>query len=182
MKSIVVDVDLTIVDTLTPWVTWWEEQTGQSFPWDKIGPELSFNEALGVHMSRDNSMIYWNQSDLYDDLMPLDGSVKVLELLSHAYEIYFVSHCQKGHYDSKLRFLNKYFPFHSGLINTQNKYAIEADIYFDDHVDYTQKIVDKRPHADVYQFVTADNEYQLVDGATPMYSWRDFNELHFNRG
>ena len=28
-KSIGVDVDLTIVDTLTEWVEWWEEKTGK---------------------------------------------------------------------------------------------------------------------------------------------------------
>ena len=177
---IAVDVDLTLVDSLTPWTKWWEEKTGATFPWDKIGPELSINDALQLEMPREETVKYWLQDDLYDNLKPHAGSIQTLKFLSFKYDVFFVSHCQDEHLDSKLRFLDKFFPFHSGLINTQNKAGIEADMYFDDHVAFTKTIVEKRPNAKIFQFVTRDNEYQLVKGAVPMKSWETFlDELYF---
>ena len=179
-KAIVVDVDLTLVDTLSVWVAWWEKKTESKFPWEKIGPDFSINNALQTKMSRDMTTKFWEQCDLYDNLEPLPGSIQTLKWLSAKYEIFFVSHCHPKHLNSKRKFLDKFFPFHDGLINTQHKYAIDADIYFDDHVAFTQKIVAMKPNATVYQFVTRDNEYQLVDGAIPMKTWEGFiDELHF---
>ena len=181
-RSIGVDVDLTIVDTLTEWVEWWEEKTGKEFPWHKIGSDFSINDALKEHMDATAVLDFWKKEDLYDDLEPIYGVFKTLSLLSTGYDIYFLSHCQPEHFESKKRFLDRYFPFHSGLINTSRKYQIECDIYFDDHCYYVEKIIEHRPHSKVYQYVTADNIYQLVDGATPLYTWSDFYELHLARG
>ena len=179
MKTIVVDVDLTLVDTLTPWVEWWEFMTDSKFDWTKVGPDFSINDQLKTKMTRKEYMVWWNRADLYDELKPHEGSRQLLRWYSAlGYEIFFVSKCEPGHFQSKVRFLSKYFPFHSGLINTAAKHSIEADIYFEDHVDYTQKILNKRPHAKVYQFVTRDNEYQLCKGAIPLKSWSDINELY----
>ena len=177
MKTIAVDVDLTLVDTLTPWVEWWEFMTDSKFDWTKVGPDFSINDQLKTKMTRKEYMVWWNRADLYDDLEPNPGAMRTLRWYHDmGAEIYFVSKCEDGHYKSKVRFLDKYFPFADGLINTPHKELINADVYFEDHVDYTRKIVNKRPHAKVYQFVTRDNEYQLVDGAIPMKTWENFLE------
>ena len=179
MKTIVVDVDLTLVDTLTPWVEWWEFMTDSKFDWTKVGPDYSINKQLLEKMTHDEYMVFWNKSDLYDDLVPREGALTLLRWYSAlGYEIYFVSKCEPGHFKSKVRFLDKYFPFSEGLINTKHKHTIEADIYMEDHVEYTQAILDSRPHAKVYQFVTRDNEYQLCDGAEHIKEWGDISELH----
>lgn len=179
-RSIVVDVDLTLVDTLTPWIGWWEDKTGSKFDWNRVTPELSINKQLQEKMPREDSLEFWKDPNLYDNLVPLVGSVNaLLTLKSLGYDVFFVSNCEESHVESKRRFLDKFFPFHDGLINTCQKYSIEADIYFDDHVEYVDKIIKNRPYAKVYQFVTRDNQYQLNDHATPLRCWRDFNELHF---
>ena len=179
MKTIVVDVDLTLVDTLTPWVEWWEFMTDSKFDWDNINKDYSINDQLKTKMTREEYMEYWRKADLYDDLEPLPGAKETLKWYSAmGCEIYFVSKCEQGHVKSKQRFLDKHFPFHDGLINTKYKHMIEADIYFEDHVPYIKEIRKHRPHSQVYQFVTRDNSYQLVDGTRAMKSWENHFELH----
>ena len=182
MKLVVVDVDLTVVDTLTPWITWWEKQCRKKFDWNKVSKDFSINDQLVTGMKLEDYMKYWDREDLYDDLEPIEGSVKALKLLKDmGYDIFFVSNCIDGHVKSKLRFLDKYFPFHDGLVSTANKHMIKAEIYFDDHVEYIDNIVEHRPNAKVYQFVTRDNEYQLNPKAIPIKTWGEFDELHFAR-
>ena len=110
-RSIGVDVDLTIVDTLTEWTEWWEAKTGKEFPWHKIGSDFSINDALKEHMDADAILEFWKQEDLYDNLEPIYGVFQTLSLLSTGYDIYFLSYCQPEHFESKKRFLDRYFPF-----------------------------------------------------------------------
>ena len=180
MKTVVVDVDLTLVDTLTPWITWWEGKTGKEFNWEIIGPGSSVNTQLESEMTREETMAYWRQEDLYDSLLPLPRAYSVLKWYkAQGYDIYFVSKCEDEHYQSKLRFLDEHFPFHDGLISTPRKHFIEADIYFEDFGPYIKDIIKHRPHAKVYQYVTKANSYKLVPGAKVMTSWEDYYELHF---
>mgnify|MGYP002640290601 CR=1 FL=1 len=179
-RSVVVDVDLTVVDTLTPWVTWWEKRVDTKFDWSAVNKDLSINKQLHQLMSCEEALTFWRNPELYDNLTPLTGSRNALRLLkSMGYDLFFVSNCEDDHVESKRRFLDKYFPFHDGLIDTCQKHSIEADIYFDDHVEYVDKILKNRPYAKVYQFVTPDNEYQLNTKATPLHNWRDFAKLQF---
>ena len=181
-RSIAVDVDLTIVDSLTPWIKWWSLRTGKSFNWSEVSKEYSINKQLESAMTREETLEFWKNPALYDGLSPLVGSRNALRLLkSTGHNVFFVSNCEDAHFDSKKRFLDKFFPFHDGLINTHRKHEIEADIYFDDHVDYVDKIIANRPHSKVYQFVTKDNEYQLNSEATPLHCWTDFVNLHFGK-
>ena len=97
----------------------------------------------------------------------------VLHDLSKSHEIFFVTKCTDGHYDSKVKFLNKYFPFNDGIINSPHKHLIEADLFVEDHTEYVENIVHNRPGSVVYQFMTEDNKYQKVKGAVHINCWSE---------
>jgi len=170
-KVACIDVDLTVVDSLSPWIDWWEDRTGMDFPWEDISPTKSINKVIFKHMP--DALDFWEKDDLYDSLLPIRHSVSVLEKLSLSHEIYFVTKCTKGHYRSKVRFLNKFFPFNSGVINTENKHLIDADMFVEDHTEYVENIVHNRPGSTVYQFMTEDNKYQKVKGAIQVNCWSE---------
>ncbi len=168
-KVACIDVDLTVVDTLIPWINWWEKETEMDFPWEELSPNNSINKILFKHLP--SALDFWEKEDLYDLLLPIKHSVDVLKRISIDHDVYFVTKCTEGHYNSKVRFLNKFFPFNSGVINTPYKHLIEADLFVEDHTEYVKDILNKRPGSKVYQFMTEDNKYQKVDGAVHVDCW-----------
>ena len=107
MKEMIigVDVDLTVVDTLTEWLNWYERETGHKI---KSFEGLSWN-INRLMVNHKDPMSFWRQGDLYDGLKPLKNSVEVLEKLSQNHQVVFVSHCEPEHEFSKRKFLDKYF-------------------------------------------------------------------------
>ncbi len=174
---IAVDVDLTVVDTLASWIEWYEFSTGLDFPWDRIS-EKSVNKLMAEHMF--SPLNYWQKEDLYDDLQPIRGSVEVLEKMTQTHRIVFVTKSTAGHLYSKAAFLNRNFPFHSGIVNTSDKGLVEAEVFIEDYVDYVEKIKLQRPNADILFMRTKANEHLEVNGVTDVFNWREI-DVYFNR-
>ena len=129
-KILGVDVDLTIVDTLTPWVEWYEQQTNHNIS-DKLN-SLDYNIELLMN-EHPTPLDFWKNRELYDNLKPFKESINVLDSLKEKYDIIFISSCFKEHERSKENFLNKYFPFHSEFISTSEKGKINCDVMIDDY-------------------------------------------------
>jgi 5'(3')-deoxyribonucleotidase len=134
------DVDLTVVDSLTPWLDWFYQKTGQNVlntdgKYDLV-PEMK-ELIIKSGASDFDPFSFWRHSSLYDDLKPLEGCVEALSELSlMGFDILFVSSCVPEHTQSKINFLNKHFPFHSGFISTKDKHFVDYDILIDDKMEH----------------------------------------------
>lgn len=97
-----VDIDLTLVDTLWPWINWFNEKAKNAFDlsplyWGPTGNKfqpisrqcyLDFKGDLAILMRerqigineilKFEPMSFWRQEDLYDDMSPLPGSMEFL--------------------------------------------------------------------------------------------------------
>lgn len=137
MKIIAVDVDLTVVEMIEPWITWYRDKTGENIT--SFDNKTWHIEDLMVH-HRD-PMEFWKNPNLYDDKLPIPYSVHVLtELHNIGYTIIFVSHCMPEHEDSKRYFIKRHFPFHSAFVSTGDKGYVKCDIFIDDSDKYLDKM------------------------------------------
>lgn len=111
---IIVDVDLTFVDSAAPWMQWLEDVYGVAPDWTK-GPgngQVSYNlseyfPAPKVHQI--DPFEFWEDPYLYDKLVPRPGAVAALERMKAAgHPIRFGSFCKNGHFSSKARMLKRY--------------------------------------------------------------------------
>lgn len=139
MKRIIaIDVDLTIVDTLTPWIKWFINKTG--IPFGKEDITQYYIGSLMKAKTKDYGIDgfdpndYWRIPDLYDYLSPLYDAYEVINsLIDDGLDIVFVSKCYPEHIDSKKDFLMAHFgqvPF----VSTSEKYMVRYDYFIDDHL------------------------------------------------
>ncbi len=157
-----VDVDLTVVDTLTVWLNWYEKQTGHNVKEKVKGWNGNIETLMHKHKS---PLEFWKIEDLYENLEPIEHSVEILERLSKCgHEIIFVSSCFAEHYYSKEKFLEKHFPFKSGFISTKEKWHTDVDVMIDDF-DKNLNEMSKRKSVKTYQFKTLLNQKG--------YDWRE---------
>lgn len=150
MKPVLaLDVDLTVVDSLTPWLNWIKNVTGSHFQFvfgDKHDnrwveayhqmPEyfknVDYFGSMDLEELTHEMMAYWKQPDLYMNMAPLPSSVSAVHELSQTYEVVFVSHCISEHTESKKQFLRAHFGRHIPLIDASAKEFIDYDVIVDD--------------------------------------------------
>lgn len=132
------DVDGPIADLSNEWNEWLSEKTGMPlYDLDNIEGPIHYDfgkyyqeglEEVGVC-----SLDFWRQSDLYDNVTPVKGSVEVLKAITNRlHELVFVSHVKGHHHKSKVEFLKRHFPFMSGFIATKEKHFVRCDAIMDD--------------------------------------------------
>lgn len=154
-KIIAVDVDLTVVSTDEDFYNWCltgipkDQQVNHSH--EKMlnrvrteqglyYPEIPYNllkldEFKNAEKLNISNM--WNNSELYDSKEPIKGSVETLHKLKlKGFDIVFVSVCFSGHLDSKVRFLEKHFPFMEGMISTELKHLVRCDYIIEDRSEH----------------------------------------------
>lgn len=155
--NIGIDVDLTLVDSGTAWLEWLDIVYGVSF-----GPSIKSipkGETVYYNLSKyfpqpSSSQVtpfdFWEDPFLYDKLKPLPGSVEAIKKLKEAgHNIRFVSHCKKGHFSSKVRFLKRHFPFvdlesatGDGFYATKAKNGVAVDVLVDDRHSFLNQMDD----------------------------------------
>ncbi len=141
-KVILVDVDVTVVDTATSWADWYTTLTNHDIFEDLKGYSKNICDIMHSHH---DPMEYWRKHDLYDTLEPFPNSVAVLTRLSERFDIVFVSHCQPEHQRSKEYFLKRFFKFDYGFVSTGQKELVYCDYAIDDYHRYLQNIMKKQP-------------------------------------
>lgn len=181
MKVIAVDVDLTVVDTLNPWLKWVEKYTGGRKVRNESGQYDLVPEMKELLEAADNGHInpfsFWKDDCLYRDLQPLPGSLSALHSLSRQSHIVFVSSCVPEHTRSKELFLKKWFPFAEGFISTTEKHFVGYDILIDDKIEHLQLGKIQRPNAQHLLFtgVRADGTSKTREAYELLSDWGDIH-------
>jgi hypothetical protein len=112
-EPILVDVDLTFVDSGTPWMDWLVNVNGCNPDFSKSPENGQIHYNLGKYFPAPGEygvcpFEFWEDPYLYDKLRPMFGAVSALESLKkEGHPIRFVSHCKTGHFSSKARFLKR---------------------------------------------------------------------------
>jgi 5'(3')-deoxyribonucleotidase len=170
---VAIDVDLTFVDTLTPYLEWFKKHTGKTVPQSVYEGSYDLNpyyEQNGV-----DGHAFWKQTDLYDGLVPLPGAVAKLAELSEIADIVFVSKCYPEHITSKVNMLKKFCLFPHEFIATGAKWLVDYDLLIDDSWDVMSKSAPKRPRALHLLFDTIMTRKFDADAndMVRLYSWAE---------
>lgn len=158
---ILIDVDLTFVDSGWPWLEWMEnvyQIKADRVLMESDHKELGlFNYNLSKYFpTRCKEAIppyeFWEDPHLYDKLKPLPGAVDAVRRLHEAgHPIRFVSYCKKGHFSSKVRFLKRHCPFldldngtdGSGFYATKVKAGVAGGVIIDDRHQFLNQFPDE---------------------------------------
>lgn len=170
-----VDVDGTVVDSVTPWLD-------ELLPnWKEYDLEYR-NGSLNVQLanilgkSLDEVLEYWKTIS-YQSLKPINGCVEKLEELSKFGTIVFVTTCVQDHMLSKMKFLDEHFPFHGDIISAKRKDLIKLDVMIEDNLSVlsTMKDVEKRL---IFTGVSGQFQPTLQTAGFPLFS--DWETLTLN--
>lgn len=139
MAIIGVDVDLTVVDSDSGLFEHCNLLSGLNLNHEVVTKVMGhvpydFSKIYG-ELTDQQIMRYWGQDNLYDSMEPMEGAVDVLKQLSKQHHIVFVTVLTGNHYDSKRRFLDRYFPFADALVCTKQKDFARIDMLVDDRVE-----------------------------------------------
>jgi 5'(3')-deoxyribonucleotidase len=124
-KTILIDIDDTVIDMHNPWSLWYKEQTGQEL----LVQHDQF--AFDISITHIDPLMYWVNPELYDDREPWSGAVDFVNKYKDTHNIIFCSWCFVEHKKSKENFIKKHFgdyPF----IDTKYKEYIKCDYMIDD--------------------------------------------------
>jgi len=170
MKIIGVDVDLTVVDTVSPWTEWYFKLTGHD-----IGEITSENNDIENLMhNHSDPLLFWKDPKLYDELCPIYGAVETLQKLKdEGYEILFISSCFPEHETSKRLFLRRWFNFDHGFVSTSDKQYIKCDFFIDDFKKYCKLVSEKQPECKVFQINSGINNKSDFEFG----NWDDFYDF-----
>lgn len=157
---ILVDVDLTFVDSGWPWRDWMESVYQCEADNDAMNKDLYEKGLYDYNLSkyfpnRCKDAIepyeFWEDPHLYDKMTPMPGAVDALRRLHKAgHPIRFVSYCKKGHFSSKVRFLKRHCPFldldngtdGSGFYATKVKAGVSGGVIIDDRHQFLNQFAD----------------------------------------
>lgn len=141
-----VDVDLTVVDLVDDWLAWLNSMTGQSL----TKADCNYSYAIGEYFKEDLKKLdlcpkdFWRAANIYDLAKPLEGAVPYLQLLhEEGAEIVFISKTMGNHGESKKMFLNRWFPFNSGIVFTDEKGLVDVDVMVDDRIEFLNQFNEK---------------------------------------
>lgn len=185
MPIIAVDVDLTVVDTLTPWLEWFEKKTGKKVLNEdgnyNLVPEMTeLIYESGVRWF--DPMEWWKNPHLYSNFSALPWSSYRLRQMSWAgWDVVFVSSCVPEHSRSKKEFIEDCFDFRRGFIDTHDKHFVNYDVLIDDKVEHIKLGQQHRPNARHLLFtgVREDGKPEDREGLETLDCW---NKLHAKLG
>ena len=167
-----VDVDLTIVRTDLAWIEYvgnvlFPNNPGEAFAkiaqWKKLYGSVPYNisevfldELQSFSEGQQGLYDFWRSETLYNELEPVEGAVEALRELSEEYRIVFCSAHKGWHAKSKYYFLDRWFPFHSGVVLTKEKWLCSSGWYaiIDDRVDILNKCLEENRDIEAIHFPT----------------------------
>lgn len=180
------DVDLTVVDSLTPWVEWFQKETGLKA---NLNPSQGLHEAgfQMIDLCKANGIdldviSWWKKPDIYDDLEPMPGVVDFINRCRKTGndKIVFVSHCFPEHENGKREFVKRFFK-PDGFVSTRDKWSVGYGVIFDDNPEVMRECIEhNKDHALHYLFAGLCPETQnRPRGAPVFYNWNQMSEHFF---
>lgn len=138
---IMIDVDLTLVDSLSPWLRWFKARTGVELNPTSYGLEGIMQE----HMN-DDPLEYWRQPNVYDNLKPYGFSVRTIrKLREEGFQVVFVTHSPyPEQIGPKEAWLDWHYDKGIPVIHTEHKELIDADIMIDDNIEMLEKFLNHK--------------------------------------
>lgn len=135
---------------------------------------LSLYKQASPHL--EDTLDFWRDKNLYDNLVPMEGAVEKLEQLSKYFGIVFVSRLKGNHHRSKVYFLKEHFPFMIGFIGSHEKWILNGSLVamVDDLVDNLKGF---DPHKRVWfnsEGLTSNLSVGIV-----INNWKDFSVPQF---
>lgn len=133
-RIIAVDCDLVVAPMDRLHWEWLCKETGQYRPFPEDSRSLPYNlgEMFGIP---NRALEFWRAADLYDRVLPIEGSVEALTEISNYADVIFLTAIKGNHNKSKFYFLRHHFPFMKGYIATKEKYLVRCDAMIDDRLD-----------------------------------------------
>jgi 5'(3')-deoxyribonucleotidase len=179
LNTVAIDVDLTVVDTLNPWLFWFYNKCGarvlnENGSYDLV-PEMKELQKLTGH-EHFHPFDFWHKKDLYDKLNPLDGAVEAVKRLkNNGYNVIFVSQSVPEHTNSKISFLNKHFPSADGFISTHDKHFVDYSVLIDDKLEHLYMGKKYKPNSQHIQFcgVRSDTNYINEGRFSTVHNWHE---------
>lgn len=179
-----IDVDDVLVPMAVPWLDWLATTYNdvihdpEEFKTNILNSK-SWQLVTLIDKYLENTKIltdkwdYWRNPNLYDDFVPRAGASDVIKFLvdNEGHEILFISHCFPEHYESKLRFLKKYFDSEC-LISCDRKYKhlLNTNLIIDDCPDIIRNCVENCKTIGV-QFMTEFKYVEKVVTDEPLKVW-----------
>lgn len=174
-------MDLTVVDSLSAWYKWLSVFTDE-----KVQNESkSYNLYPEMRAILDRAgcfdvdpMEFWRLTDLYDTLVPVEGSIEALrQVKDDENTLIFVSSCFPEHESSKIKFLERNFPFMDSFISTHDKHFVAYDVIVDDKLDHMRLGHTFRPQASHIMFtgIRADGTKEQRWQYRQMDRWEQFD-------
>jgi 5'(3')-deoxyribonucleotidase len=141
MKTVLIDVDLTLVDTLNPWLRWFKARTGV----DLTPSAYNIENQMKEHMVFEDPMDYWREKDIYNGLTPYEASAHTIhKLVEKGFQIVFVTWSPfSEQITPKEDWLAEHFGSDIPVIHTSHKELIDGDILIDDNTEMLTKFLNR---------------------------------------
>lgn len=184
-----VDFDLTLVDSLWPWILWFNlhlermnafaysdgskraelitKECYQAFPGEQLADLMNQRQDHLLKGDRLEPMVYWRQADLYDNMTPLKYSREFFTGMKHhmsirGFDVEYVcvTKCEPEHEHSKRRFISSHFSdLFSGFVSTDDKHLVKMDCLIDDNPKYVKPCNEN----DIFQIYVPQGRVQTFD-------------------
>lgn len=144
--NIAVDVDLTLLDTLTPWLEAFgltiddlNKIDNRASDWTDLSPWLDEHGVSNPKYSK--SYEFWNDGSIYKTAKENPGVVFFLKELKRWIEentdyecnMFICSTCTVGHKEQKVKRIKELFGnMFNGFVDTSEKYLVDYDLLIDD--------------------------------------------------
>lgn len=139
-KSVAIDMDDTIADTLSRHAGWYEKEFGIAIPGEDLKGARIHEIVPEEHMEA--VLAYPHHPDFFAGLDLIDGAAEAIEYLSGKYDVYFATAAMEypASFTAKYEWLQKHFPFISNMnyIFCGFKGILNCDFLIDDsprHID-----------------------------------------------
>jgi len=138
MKTILIDLDDTVVDLRGPWVNWLNNTFGLSLEGEQL-TTYWIEKCVPSHIG-EKVYGFLNQKHIYQRLQPLDGGVEALQYLSEIGYDVMIATAYVRDPDSaadKIRWVKQWLPFikRNNVFLCHRKELIRADCFIDDSPD-----------------------------------------------
>jgi len=175
-KTMNVDVDLVVADALPCWLDWFEENSRDNIKFDLKWHKESYHlsRTMKDYMDIDPEQ-FWRQPNLYDTIPVMEHSPTVLNKLSEFYEIRFITSSGSQDKASKNRFIDRHFPFNSGVyhIPAEEKWEFDSDVWVEDRISTLDTLTDTQPNCKVFHLLNDMNRSFIVQDAIRVDDWRE---------